>query len=395
MMKRWSVQFSLILGALVLTGLAPANSSDFVAPPSPTAGWLETMNFYRSASGLKPVTESQTLTSGVLSHVTYLAKTDPLLISGLYLNRHSENPASPYATRAGITTGAGDLTSGPTSTESEPIDEWMSAPFHAVALLRENLLTTGFAEAFNANSGQYEQGLSVLSGLGSAKRTKNILFPGPNSKVRLNVFSGENPDPRESCGSNWKKYQGLPIWASLTSTPSRALTATLVTPSGAVLSARRGICIVDKWNFKTSNGVYGPTGKAIIASDNLVIIIPKARLAAGKYRVKISSPGHHIIGWSFAAIAPLPSQILLAFATSAAPHLYTWHPVTGSADDTVLGYEVIVTNKIGLPPQTFKVTGTSFDDSAVALGAHSICVRATGTTRNSPCAWYSITKSPN
>ena len=302
-MRRWKLNFATVVSALLVTGLSPVQGADFASPSDPSAGWLETMNFYRSASGLKPVSESETLTSGVLSHVTYLAKTDPLLISGLYLNRHSENPASPYATRAGITTGAGDLTSGPTSTESEPIDEWMSAPFHAVALLRENLLTTGFAEAFNASSGQYEQGLSVLSGLGPAKRTKNILFPGPSSKVRLNVFLGENPDPRESCGSNWKKYQGLPIWASLTSTPSPVLTATLVMPSGAVLSAKHGICIVDKWNFKTSNRVYGPTGKAIIAGDNLVIIIPKARLAAGKYLVKISSPGHHIIGWSFAAIA--------------------------------------------------------------------------------------------
>ena len=391
-MKQWKVPFSLILGALVLTGLIPANSSDFVAPPSPTAGWLETMNFYRTSSGLKPVSESQTLTNGVLSHVTYLAKTDPLLISGPYLNKHTENPQSPYSTRAGITTGLGNLTSSPTSTESEPIDEWMGAPFHAIALLKENLRTTGFAQVFNANSGEYEQGLSVLSGIVSAKRTKNILFPGPNSKIRLNVSSGENPDSRESCGLNWQKYQGVPIWASLTSTPSRKLTATLVTPSGAVFSAKRGICIVDKWNFKTSNYVYGPTGKAIIAANNLVIIIPKSPLVAGKYQVKISSPGRPNIRWSFAAIAPLPSQILLTFPTTADPHLYTWEAVTGSPDDTVLGYEVIVTNKIGLPPQTFKVTATSFDDSAIAVGAHSLCVRATGTTRNSPCAWYSITK---
>jgi hypothetical protein len=394
-MKQRQAPLSLILVALVLAGLTPANSSDFVAPPSPSAGWLETMNFYRTSSGLKPVNESQTLTSGVLSHVTYLARTDSLLISGSYLNRHTENPQSPYATRAGITTGAGDLTSGPTSSESEPIDEWMSAPFHAIALLRENLLTTGFAEAFNANSGQYEQGLSVLSGLVTAKRTKNILFPGPNSKVRLNIFSGEYPDPRESCGSNWKKYKGAPIWASLISTPSRALTATLVTPKGAVLSAKSGICIVDKWNFKTSNRVYGPTGKLIIAGDNLVIIIPKGPLAAGNYRVKIASPGRQNIVWSFAAIAQLPSQILLTFPTTTNPHLYAWHAVTGSPDDMVLGYEVIVTNKIGLPPQTFNVTGTSFDDSAVAVGAHLLCVRAIGATRYSPCTWYSINKNPN
>ena len=391
-MKRRKVPFLLILGVLVFTGLTSANSSAFVPPPSPSAGWLETMNFYRTSSGLKPVVESQALTSGVLSHAIYLAKTDPLLFSGRYVNLHTENPLSPYATPAGITTGTGDLTSATTNTESEAIDEWIGAPFHGIALLRENLRSTGFAQAFNPHSGEYEQGISVLSGLVSAKRTKNILFPGPNSKVRLNVFSGEYPDPREGCGSKWKQYQGLPIWASLISAPTRALTATLVTPSGLVLSQKRGICIIDKWNYKSSDAAYGPTGKAIITGDNLVIIFPKAPLVAGNYQVKISAPGRHNIGWSFAAIAPLPSEILLTFPTTADPHLYTWDAVTGSPDDMVIGYEVIVTNKIGLPPQTFKVTSTSFDDSAISAGDHLICVRATGTTRNSPCAWYSITK---
>ena len=87
-------------------------------------------------------------------------------------------------------------------------------------------------------------------------------------------------------------------------------------------------------------------------------------------------------------------EILLTFPTIADPHLYTWDAVVGSPDNSVVGYEVIVTNKIGLPPQTFRVTGTSFDDSAVTVGDHLICVRAVGTTRNSPCAWYSITKKP-
>jgi hypothetical protein len=383
-----------VVSLLVFTGITAASSSDFVAPPSPSAGWLETMNYYRIASGLLPVTENPTLTSGVLNHVTYLAKTNPALISGQYLSRHSENPASPYATKAGITSGAGDLTTGSTSTESEPIDGWMAAPFHAVGIMRENLRTSGFGQAFNANSGDYEQGLSVLSGLVTAKRTKDILFPGPNSKVRLNAFTGENPDPRESCGSDWQNYLGLPIWTSLISTPPRNVNATLTTPSGALLSSKADICVVDEWNFKTSDFIYGPAGKSMIASDNLVLIIPKKPLDGGNYQVKLSLPGRGDLAWSFSVIPPLPAQITLNFPTKAEPNVFTWHAVAGSTDDTVLSYEVILTNPKGKQPQTFTVSGTSFDDSSLDPGDYSICVRALGSTSNSSCAWYSITKGP-
>jgi hypothetical protein len=389
-MKRRIWSYSVIGSLLSLSCLASTSYATAVAMPSPEAGWLATMNYYRVSSGLSPVTEDPQFTAGEVNHVTYLAKSDPLFISGQYVSHHSENPASPFTTKAGTAASGGNLTTGSTATESEPIDDWMSAPFHAVGVLRENLRTSGFAEVFNVNSGVYEQGVSVLTGLVAAKRTKNVLFPGPNSKVRFNSFTGEYPDPREACGSNWKSYLGLPIWASLMSAPPQNVSATLTNPAGTVLSANADVCVVDKWNFKSSNAVYGPAGRAIMANDNLVLILPKKPLDAGNYQVKLSMPGVPDVMWSFGVIPNLPSQITLRFPSAGQPHLYTWAPVTGSAENTVLGYEAIFTSTTGQPPQTFNVSGTSFNDSALVPGDYMMCVRALGAVSNSDCAWYAI-----
>jgi hypothetical protein len=390
MMKQRIIGISLVSSLLFFTGLVSTSYASSVAPPSPEAGWLATMNYYRSASGLMPVTEDPKLSAGESDHVTYLAKSDPLFISGQYANHHTENPASPFSTKAGIAASGGNLTTGSTPTESEPIDDWMSAPFHAIGILRENLRTSGFAEAFNVNSGVYEQGVSVLSGLVPAKRTKNILFPGPNSEVRFNTFTGEYPDPRESCGTNWQSYLGLPIWASLTSPPPQNVSATLTAPNGPVLSTSSDLCIVDKWNFKTSDFTYGPTGKTIMAKDNLVLILSKKPLDPGNYQVKLSVPGSSEVAWSFDVIPNLPAQITVSFPTAGQPNLFTWAPVTGSVYNTVLGYEVILTNTSGKPPQTFNVSGTSFNDSSLVPGDYLMCVRALGTTGNSACVWWAI-----
>jgi hypothetical protein len=394
-MRRSKLTFVTVVSAMLVTGLSPVQGADFASPSDPSAGWLQTINYYRTASGLLPVTENAAFTKGVLNHATYLAKTNPALMSGRYESRHSENPASPYATISGVTTGAGDLTSNSIPTESEPIDAWMTAPFHAVGLLRENLRTSGFGQAFNVNSGNYEQGVSVLSGLVRVPRTKNILFPGPNSKVRLNAFTGENPDPRESCGPDWQNYLGLPIWASLVATPPSMVFAALTTPSGAVLTSSADLCVVDKSNFKTSDSIYGPVGKSIIAADNLVMVIPKNPLGAGIYQVKLSMPDRPVIAWSFGVIAPLPSQIVLNYPTRRSPNIYSWQAVSGTADNIVLGYQVILTNSIGKPPQLINVTDTAFDASSLDPGDYSICVRARGSAGNSACVWYSITKNPN
>jgi hypothetical protein len=394
-MRRSKLTFVTVVSAMLVTGLSPVQGADFASPSDPSAGWLQTINYYRTASGLLPITENAAFTKGVLNHATYLAKTNPALMSGRFESRHSENPASPYATISGVTTGAGDLTSNSIPTESEPIDAWMTAPFHAVGLLRENLRTSGFGQAFNVNNGNYEQGVSVLSGLVRGPRTKNILFPGPNSKVRLNAFTGENPDPRESCGPDWQNYLGLPIWASLVSTPPSTVFAALTTPSGAVLTSSADLCVIDKFIFKTSDPIYGPVGKSIIESDNLVMIIPKNPLDGGMYQVKLSMPDRPVIAWSFGVIAPLPSQILLTFPTERSPNIYSWQAVSGTADNTVLGYQVILTNTIGRPPQLFNVTDTKFDASSLDPGDYSICVRANGSASNSACAWYSITKNPS
>lgn len=63
----------------------------------PTFGpnqWLTLINYYRSASGVPPVTASTSWATGIEQHLVYLAKTTPSLMAGQYASFHTENPAS-------------------------------------------------------------------------------------------------------------------------------------------------------------------------------------------------------------------------------------------------------------------------------------------------------------
>jgi hypothetical protein len=152
--------------------------------------------------------------------------------------------------------------------------------------------------------GGFEPGTQVtnvatLAGSMYVTRTKNILFPGANSEVYINDFTGESPEPRETCGSNYKSFTGLPIFASLLSTPTSDLSVELTTPSGKVLKNKSDVCIVTEINFKSSDPIYGAAGRGIIAADHLVLIIPKQPLAEGAYKVSITQSGLETIAWSF------------------------------------------------------------------------------------------------
>ena len=63
--------------------------------PPLTAGWLETLNWYRNSSGLTSVAEDKALTSAINFHLKYLINTDKALRTGVFASPHTENPAAP------------------------------------------------------------------------------------------------------------------------------------------------------------------------------------------------------------------------------------------------------------------------------------------------------------
>lgn len=310
---RRAALLSLLGGLLALAAAAAPSVRPARASRSGTA-WLDEINRYRVASGLKPVSEQPAWTAGIAAHLTYLARTPADLMTGRYVSAHAENPASPYYTQAGAHEAASsDLVEGAGS-DLGAIDLWLAAPFHAIGILRPSLRQVAFAR----DSKTGDAGLDIADGVrASSQRTRPVLFPGPGMSTDLTAFRGESPTPLETC--HWTSA-GLPLIALFPRAPSASVAATLTGPAGPVAT-----CLVTARNFVTTDAVYGPTGRAILADEHAVLVIPKETLASGRYTATITGTGEGDVTWSFAVRAP----------TVAAPRVAA-SPSTRSAARSVL-----------------------------------------------------------
>lgn len=375
----------LILGTPSYGGVTELPSSD--------ATWIDTFNYYRLSSGLSPIAEDKRLSAAVKAHVTYLTMSDPKYLTGRYVSRHLENPASPYYTVRGSSAGQ-EMTSTLTDNQYLSIDQWMAAPFHAIGLMREGLSAAGWATAYNTRTGFYDTGADVLDRL-NPTRTKVIMFPGNGSQSRMDSFVGESPDPRESCGPHWRSYSGLPIWVTLLSKPPRQMSAQLVTPSGEVLSSRDQLCIVNEFTMKSSDPVYGAAGMAIIKADHMVLILPKKRLAPGLQQVSLKLDRKPRISWAFTVIAR-PQQI--SMTTASTPGELTWSAPPTQAGNPTLGYDVLVGDSSLKKIQIYRTDTTSFSTASLNPGNYWVCVKAIARYRNGDCPnflSYTVVPTPN
>lgn len=281
----------------VTAGLVMA--SQLVGPAraaTSTPSWLATINHWRAATGLPPVTNNRAWDRGLLNHFIYLAKSPAHYMTGRYASMHTENPASPYYTASGAKEAASsDLAPG-ASTDMGALDEWLVAPFHAIGMLRPDLTQVALAVGHGAG------GLDVISGLnGHFQQKAPILYPGPGSTTRLLQFGGEVPDPTQTCG--WQRDKvGLPLIVMLLGIPSHRLSATFIGPAGLKeSSAAKTLCVVDQFTYHSTDAVYGPAGRAILRDGNAVLLIPRHPLVPGRYAVSVRQPGHAAIDWSFHA----------------------------------------------------------------------------------------------
>ena len=290
--------------APALSTPAPASSRITTDPTD----WLGRVNDIRVASGVPAVTENTSWTAGIAAHLNYLAQTPASLRTGPYASAHTENPASPYYTPDGSLEGSrSDLVLGGSTSNVGAINAWLMAPFHAIGILRSGLQQVAFYR--DPSTGM--AGLDVIGGLSAPPSGAVVLYPGPGATDDLTRFGGESPSPIETCtaakpGADYSA-PGLPLIALLTQSPTSDLSATLTDPSGAVLSSSSdNLCVVDANNFTSSDTVYGPTGAAILAADNAVLVIPRIPLVAGPYTVTISQGGQADITWSFLSAPATP-----------------------------------------------------------------------------------------
>lgn len=355
--------------------------------PASDATWLATLNYYRVSSGLNPVTDDPKLSAKVAKHMAYITLSDPKYFTGKYSDLHYENPASPYYTAAGAHT-AQDISTSSIPNQYESIDMWMAAPSHALGLMREGLHTAGWGSAYSSRAATNYTGIDIFAGL-KPGRTKVVTFPGDGSFSRMDSYTGESPDSREVCGSNWRSYSGLPIWVSLLKAPPSKIGAQLTTPSGRVLKSRSQLCIVDEFNMKSSDKVYGSTGKAIIKAGHMVLLFPKATLEPGVQKVSLLLGGRREISWSFTVIgAPAP----LTWSSSTNPTQINWTaPPAGSTNPTV-GYDVMVGDSKLKKFQSYSTTLTNFPTAGISPGNYFVCVKVIATYRDGTCTnFYPLT----
>ena len=287
-------------GRLVATAILAVAATGLVTLSAPVGSvaavqdddWIGVVNAYRSMSGLGLVTENPTWSAEGRDHSCYM------LLNGI---SHHEVPGNPGYTPGGHTAGMNGnvaVSSSVTATPRSHIELWMTGPFHAIGVLRHNLNSSGFGLCASSETSPWRSGatLDVLRGLGDAPRPSiPTVFPGRDSTVPLHRFIAETPNPVTLCG--WSGDAGLPLIAMMPSGVSAA-NSSLTGPNGPV----------ETCTLHPGNTGADATARAVLQSENAVVVVPRQHLATGRYTATVDTDGGSVT-WSFDVDpnAPLPN----------------------------------------------------------------------------------------
>jgi hypothetical protein len=295
-------------------------------PAGPLPGWLRRVNYYRAIAKLPPIVEDPELSKGDLAHATYLVKNfrDKIEHGGLGPEMHTEDPASPGFTPAGLEAGKGSVmdewyipdgslddahTTDPDewAVERSPgspewsIDGWMSLPFHRMPLLNPRLASAGFG-AF-CESGACASGLNLLGGSRRGQRgasTTPIEFPSDGATIAMRSFANEYPDPLTSC-PGYEPPSGLAITLQLgvdidSHLGEYSLKRIATDGSTVALDA----CGFDSTCYSNPDANSQRLGRGVLRNYGTVVLIPKSPLAKGaKYAVSMNANDKKY-DWTFA-----------------------------------------------------------------------------------------------
>jgi hypothetical protein len=295
--------FSSVNSGLERNNLAEFDSTGAATgwATSATPTWLDLVNAARTGSGLPAVTDHPAWASAITSHLQYLANTTPSLMTGAYASMHTENPASPYYSAAGAD-AASSSNLDTAVNDTDAINSWLDAPFHAANMLAPDLQQVAFARLPYRNNGIENAGLDIWHGRsGSAAVTSPIVFPGAGTSTPIRLFSGEHPEPvPPTCTFASDEQPSLPLIVLLPQQPSSDLHATISGPMGSFSTDSGGACVISKYNYDPStDSVYGSGGTSFFQSVPAVFIVAKRPfLEGGVYHATLVN-GSQTIAWSF------------------------------------------------------------------------------------------------
>jgi hypothetical protein len=263
-------------------------------PPPPSSAWLSYVNSFRVLVGLPVVTENATWSDGDWKHSRYMVKNNFV--------GHTEDSTNPWYTPEGLLAaqkGNVFVSSSTATTDTDAIDWWMSAPFHAVAILDPALQQVGYGSYREADGGwQMGATMDVARGQGTipATTTFPIAYPGDGTTIGLNSFDGgEWPDPLTSC-SGYAAPAGLPIILQI---GPGSITPNVTAHSLMQGAASLDHCLFDETSYINPDSSTQTTGRNILNSRDAIVLIPKQPLTPGAtYTVSISTNEQTYL-WSF------------------------------------------------------------------------------------------------
>jgi hypothetical protein len=273
--------------AVALLPILPATTHAPVhvnTTPVANAPWLDHLNLWRAISGQPALTENTTWSAGDYNHAIYMVK------NGLIT--HYETPGVPYYTASGDTEAKASniqVSSTTNTGDTQAIDWWMAAPFHAIGMMDPRLTATGFGSYRDSTSSPWQEAaaLDVQSGNPFSGGKYPVYFPGNGTAEPLTTYNGgEFPDPLQAC-SGYSAPTGLPVFVQVGGNVS--------TSAGSVHSfTGNGVplehCVIDSTNPAVGGGLYYRGG---------VIVMPRQPLQAGvNYVVSLTVNGNPYT-WAF------------------------------------------------------------------------------------------------
>jgi len=281
--RRLALTFCSALALWVLPALPAGSPVEVPGHLAASGPWLDRFNQWRSNAGVAPLTENTLWSQGDNLHSQYMVLND--------LVTHYETPGTPYYTTDGDTSARnGNIyVSSTTSTaDTQAIDWWMGAPFHAMGMMDPRLTATGFG-AYRATKSGWQMGatVDVLRGNSFSGGAFPVYFPGNGTTEPLTTYSGnEFPDPLQAC-PGYSSPTGLPLFIELGgNVRTVAGPAHTLTGNGTPLNH----CVIDSTNSALSGYLVSRGG---------VIVIPQQPLQTGvKYVVSLTVNGAPYT-WSF------------------------------------------------------------------------------------------------
>lgn len=285
MRKRLPLACALV--ALAATAAACVPVPD-LPPPPPQPELIGVINEYRTASLLAPVVENRAWSAAAAKHARYS------VYSGVL--GHTEDPANPFFTLEGAAAAARSNVGGssdPAATDRSFVDEWMTAPFHAVAILDPRLTAVGFGSFRDAAAPVPAAAvLNVLDGRTGPNARGVVVFPGENSTVRLTSYGREWPNALTSC-PGYRFPAGLPLivqfpWAM-------EITHARLTRGAEVLE----LCTYDGSSYTNPDPEAQQVARDSLLGRNAAVLIPRVPLERGaEYTVAVTTTMWNV-SWKF------------------------------------------------------------------------------------------------